>query len=160
MAKKVNLELLLRDLYESMSELSIVLDTEHDALAAEDAEKLQLAASSKEGLSDKVEQLETHRCTMLENLGLGKDIEAMRQLIQHSSGYDEDALYKLWNMIAELAQECTTKNKLNGIIIEAKRRQTEAALSILNGNLPGNIELYDAEGSTVPSRKNTTIARA
>ena len=160
MGNKINLELLLRDLYESMSELSLVLDSEHEALAAEDTEQLQQAAANKEELSDKVEQLESHRCSMLNKRGLGKDLEAMRQLIQQSSGHDEDALYKLWNMIAELAQECAAKNKLNGIIIETKRRQTNAALAILQGYQADNTELYDAEGSTVPTKNNSTIARA
>lgn len=160
MGNKLNLELLLRDLYEAMSELSCVLDAEHKALEAEDTEQLQEAAVTKEELSQRIELLEDNRCSMLVNNQLANDLDSMRQLIQNSSKHDEDALFKLWNMIAVLTQECMVKNKLNGIIIESKRRYTDTALSILHGNLPGSTELYDAEGTTVPARNKTTIARA
>lgn len=160
MLNKIDLELLLRDMYESMSELSIVLDSEHEALASSHVEQLQKAAVDKERLSDKVEQLESNRTAMLQALGLDNNLAAMQQLIQQSSGYDENALYKIWNMVAELAQECTAKNKLNGIIIETNRRHTNAALSILQGYQADNTQTYDAEGSTVPSKSNSTIARA
>lgn len=160
MHDKVNVELLLRDLYESMSELSVVLDSEHAALVSQDVEQLQKAALDKERLSGQVEQLESNRCAMLQVLGLENDLAAMKQLIQQSTGYNEDALYKIWNMVAELAQECTAKNKLNGIIIETNRRQTNAALSVLQGYQADNTELYDAEGTTVPANNNSTIARA
>jgi len=160
MQNKINLELLLRDLYESMSELAIVLDSEHTALASQDVEQLQQAALDKERLSDRVQQLEKNRTFMLQALGLSNDLAAMKQLIQQSTGHDENALFKLWNMVAELAQECTAKNKLNGIIIETNRRQTNAALSILQGYQADSTGLYDAEGSTVPTQTNSTIARA
>lgn len=151
---------MLRDMYESMSELSIVLDSEHEALASSNVEQLQKTAIDKERLSDKVEQLESNRKTMLQTLGLDNDMAAMKQLIQQSSDINENELYKIWNMVAELAQECTAKNKLNGIIIEANRRQTHAALSILQGYQTDNPQTYDAEGSTVPTKTNSTIARA
>ena len=160
MPDNLKLELLLRDLYEAMSELSIVLDLEHKALASQDVEQLQQAAVNKDILSDKIEQLEKNRCSMLQKLGLGKDLAGMKQLISRSASRTGDELHKLWNMVAELAQECSEKNKLNGIIIEAKRRQTEASLSILHGNIPGSTELYDADGATVATKSNSTIARA
>ena len=34
MQNNINLELLLRDMYESMSELSLVLDSEHESLVS------------------------------------------------------------------------------------------------------------------------------
>lgn len=160
MATKLKLELLLRDMYESMSELSLVLDAEHAALGAQEVEPLMQAAIDKERLSEKIEQLEQQRITLLAEHGLGNDLAAMKQLLELTSGADENALYKLWNMIAELAQECTEKNKLNGIIIETKRRQTTTALSVLHGYHTDNTELYDAEGTTVPAKNNSTIARA
>lgn len=160
MGDKVNLELLLRDLYESMSELSLVLDKEHEALANDDVELLQQSAMQKDDLSDKVSQLDTQRKITLENKGLENDLAGMRTLIQQSSGKDENALYKLWNMVSQLAQDCTAKNKLSGIIIDAKRRQTNAALSVLQGYQADSEELYDAEGSAVKSNSNSTIARA
>ena len=160
MPDNLKLELLLRDLYEAMSELSLVLDSEHQALATQDVEQLQQAAVNKDLLSDRIEQLEQNRVAMLQQLGLGKDLAAMQQLINGSSARAGDELYKLWNMVAELAQECTVKNKLNGVIIEAKRRLTETALSILHGNIPGNTELYDADGAKIGTKGNSTIARA
>jgi len=160
MQNRINLELMLRDMYESMSELSVVLDSEHEALVSQDVEQLQKAAADKEALSDKVEQLESNRTAMLKAQGLDNDLASMKQLIQQSSGYDENALFKIWNMVAELAQECTAKNKLNGIIIETNRRQTNAALSILQGYHDDSTETYDAEGSKIASKSNSSIARA
>lgn len=160
MGDKIRFELLLRDLYETMSELSVVLDSEHQALTAEDVDSLQKAAAGKEHLSDKVEQLEAHRCALLQARGLDNDLAGMKRLIEQASSHKEDELFKIWNMVAELAQECTAKNKLNGIIIEAKRRHTNAALSILQGYQSDQTELYDAEGATVQNKNNSTIARA
>ncbi|MDH5444959.1 MAG: flagellar protein FlgN [Gammaproteobacteria bacterium] len=160
MQKQINLELLLRDLYESISELSVVLDAEYEALNAQDVELLQKAAMAKDGLSEKVDELEANRRALLDALGLDNDLTGMKLLIQDCSSQKEDELFKIWNMVSELAQECTTKNKLNGIIIEAKRRQTDAALSILQGNNPDHNELYDAEGTTVSNKSNSTIAKA
>jgi len=160
MDDKINLELLLRDLYEAMSELSIVLDTEHDALAATDADKLQQAALMKEQLSDKVAHLDAQRVSILSKNRLENNLAGMQTLINQSSSQDENALFKLWNMVSEMAQDCTTKNKLNGIIIEAKRRQTSAALSVLQGYRPDSDELYDSDGTAVKTQPNSTIARA
>lgn len=161
MADKFNLELLLRDLYESMSELSMVLDSEHDALTTDNVEKLQQAAIVKEDLSDKVAVLDKQRVSILKTRLLDNDLAGMKQLISETSDQDENSLYKLWNMVSELAQDCAAKNKLNGIIIEAKRRQTNSALSILQGyQNNSDDELYDADGAAVKNKQNSTIARA
>ncbi len=160
MQNNINLELLLRDMYESMSELSLVLDSEHESLVSQNVEQLHKAAIDKESLSDNIEQQEIQRSAILQAHGLDNSLASMKQLIQQSSDYDEDALYKIWSMVAGLAQECTAKNKLNGIIIETNRRHTNAALSILQGYQANNTELYDADGASVPARNNSTIARA
>ena len=160
MQNKANLEHLLREMYEAMSELSLILDKEHEALVAQDVDLLQQAAVKKELLSEKIEQLESVRTDMLKARGLLNDLPSIKQLITQSSGHNENALLKIWNMVAELAQESTAKNKMNGIIIEAKRRQTHAALSVLQGQQPDESELYDAGGAKVQNYKNSTIARA
>ena len=122
--------------------------------------KLQQAAVTKEELSDKVAQLDAQRVSIRTKCQLENNRACMQTLIKQSSSEDENALFKLWNMVSELAQDCATKNKLNGIIIEAKRRQTHAALSILQGYHPDSAELYDADGTSVKTQSNSTIARA
>jgi len=156
-----NLELLLREMYEVMSELSLVLDTEYDALKNYDVDNLQIAASQKEELSEKIKQLELSRTDILNSHQLGNDLAAMQNLILQFSDTENSQLYKIWNMISELAIECSEKNMLNGCIIETNRRHTDLAISVLQGNFPQDqTELYDSEGSTISNRKNSTIAKA
>lgn len=160
MGDKINLELLLRDLYESLSELSLVLDKEHEALSRNDVDFLMNASVEKQELGEKVSRLDNHRKSILDEKGLENSLSGMKVLIQESSGHDENALFKLWNMVSELTQDCTVKNKLIGIIIEAKRRQTNDALSVLQGYQPDSNGLYDAEGTAVQMNPNNSIAKA
>ena len=155
-----NIELLLREMYEAMSELSLVLDSEYDALSVQDVDKLQGAAVQKEILSSKIQLLENTRTDLLTENGLKNNLDSMKTLFSQTSDDNNSSLFKMWNMISELTEECTTKNKLNGIIIESKRRQTNSALALLQGQNEEDSELYSSDGSKIQNGKNNTIARA
>jgi len=157
---KAGIEFLLRDMYEALSELSMVLDNEHSALENSDIDKLQQAAASKEQLSKKLDALETSRSDILKKARFNLDKQAMYNFIDQIAGNTAESLYKIWDMVEELAYRCDTQNRINGIVIDNSKRQTQAALSILHGQFQTEGELYDAEGANVPQSFNSSLARA
>ena len=98
------LELLFRDMYESLSELSLVLDNEYTALSEQNVENLQQAAIDKDRLSDKLDELEKNRYHILEHTSFNLDRISMQLFIQQNFPGHDHALLKLWDMIAELAK--------------------------------------------------------
>lgn len=154
------IELLLRDMYEALSELSVVLDDEHAALENSNIDKMHQAAESKQKLSETLEVLETSRSDILKKARFNLDKQSMYKFIDHVAGSAKESLYKIWEMIEELAAKCDTQNKINGIVIDNSKRQTQAALSILHGHTQTEGELYDAEGTNVPHSFNSSLARA
>lgn len=160
MTSSQNLELLLREMYEAMSELSLVLDFEYDALSTQDADKLQDAAVKKDALSSKIQILENTRAELLTEYELKNNLDSMKILFAKYADSENSHLFKIWNMISELTEECAAKNKLNGIIIEAKRRHTNTAIALLQGKQDEDSDLYASDGSKIQKGKNSTIARA
>lgn len=154
------LELLFRDMYESLSELSLVLDNEYTALSEQNLENLQQAAIDKDRLSEKLDELEKNRYHILENTSFNLDRISMQLFIQQNFPGDDHALLKLWDMIAELAKTCEKQNSINGIIIENKKQQTNDAISILQTGELEQTELYDAEGASVGPAYKSTVVRA
>ena len=156
----MSLELLFRDIYESLSELSLVLDKEFDALKDQNVESLRQAAIDKDRLSDKLDELEKARFKILEHTSFNLDRISMQLYIQENFANQGEALLKMWDMIAELAKTCEKQNAINGIIIDNKRKQTKEALSILQSGEVDQTELYNAEGSSVGAAGGSTVARA
>lgn len=157
---KAGLELLLRDMYEALTELALILDNEYQALENTDVDKLQEAAITKERLSRKLEDLEKSRVTMLQRANFKLDKESMSRFIEKIADDSGNSMTQIWDMVEELAYKCDTQNKLNGIIIDNTKRQTQAALAILQGHQPGEDSLYDADGTSVAQSLNSTLARA
>ncbi|MDH5407726.1 MAG: flagellar protein FlgN [Gammaproteobacteria bacterium] len=157
---KAGIEFLLREMYETLSELAMVLDNEHSALENSDIDKMHQAAVSKEQLSKKLEALETSRSKILKKARFHLDKQSMYNFIDTIAGSTAESLHKIWEMVEELASTCDTQNKINGIVIDNSKRQTQAALSILHGHAQTEGELYDAEGTNVPHSFNSSLARA
>ena len=154
------LELLFRDIYESLSELSLVLDNEFTALKEQNVEGLRQATLDKDRLSDKLDELEKARCQILEHTSFNLDRISMQLYIQERFSDQGEALLTMWDMIAELAKACEKQNSVNGIVIENKRKQTKEALSILQSGEVAQTELYDADGASVGPAHGSTVARA
>lgn len=154
------LEMLLRDMYEALTELNLVLDTEHQALKDTDMEKLSQAAVDKERLSHKIEQQEQSRSQFLGRFQAASDNAAMIEFIERYGADSTESLLSLWQMVEELAVNCDAQNRVNGIVIDNTKRQTQAALAILRGQFGVEDNLYDADGSSVAQKNNSTLARA
>ncbi|MDH5180189.1 MAG: flagellar protein FlgN [Gammaproteobacteria bacterium] len=160
LSRLADLELLLRDMYEALSELAMVLENEHHALETTDVDKLHQAAVRKEGLSDKLEKLEQQRVALLSRANKTPDKESMLLFIDEAAGNRSESMHSIWQMVEELAVRCDTQNRINGIVIENSKRQTQAALAILRGHLTAEDKLYGADGGTVSQVQNSSLARA
>ena len=160
MLDKATTELLFRDMYEALAELSIVLDKEYQALAEQDFEKIQQAIVDKEQLSVKIEALEQNRTELQQENGYQPNAQATHQFLTDISENGDDNLLTLWEMITDLAEKCQEQNQINGIIVDNNKRQIAQALSILQSGFTEQTELYGADGSSVCSQQNTTIAKA
>lgn len=159
-SQQAGLELLLRDMYEALTELSLVLENENQALENTEIDKLQKAATDKERLSSQLEKLEGQRVKLLQSANVELDKASMSRFIIDSAGSSADSLTSIWEMVEELAIKCDKQNRVNGIVIENTKRQTQAALAILKGHFSTEDNLYDADGSSVSQTANSTLARA
>lgn len=149
---------LLKTIAERLSQLLQALEAEYQALSANDVEKMQQTAEDKTTLTEQLERLELKRSILLKNAGLDQDKTGMTAYLQRQPDAD-NAMEKHWQEIEQITRKCEKQNKVNGIIIESKRRRANTALAILKGQ-SNTTELYTAEGTAVAPQNPRTIARA
>ncbi len=154
---KNNLYPVLIDIHAYLQQLKLTLDDEHEALANQDAEKLNDLTTAKQLLVENLEDLDNERKAILRNAGMELSktgVEAYLSRFNQTQSSDVD---RLWEAISALSKLCEKQNAINGVIIESQRRRTETALEILQGKSTES-ETYSSKGKSVAvSRKSTSI---
>ena len=138
------LESVLTEEVRCTAELLSCLGKERLALTARDIDALQHTTHEKHALTQKLEQLEVQRQTLITQLGFDNDPENMRRCFNRQPR--SATLIELWEKVLGNIELCQAENLTNGGILESGRQHVEQALCILRGQ-PGNPTTYNPTGN-------------
>ncbi len=156
----IELESLLRDMYESLTHLSLTLEDEYQALAATNVDVLQKSHVTKLHLTELVEMLEQKRTQLLVGAKLPVTDMGMLALLNLHTRRPDNHLFSLWDMIKDLSRQCSDQNTLNGVILEHQQHHVHNALAILTGRSQLQSDTYNARGKSAQNTSGQTLARA
>lgn len=137
-----------------LEKLHNLLVEEHRVVELRDAEQLHQIASYKQDMVLELEQSELAIQREMRSRSLPLNNEGIHQLIHSYPENDAEALDKLWEQLADIADKCQVQNQVNGRIIMASQASIQQAQGILTGTL--NSGVYTRRGKTEYSKANHT----
>jgi len=150
---------LLQEISSYLQQLFMALSKEHKILSENDIQSVQTIAEEKILLMEHLEDLNKERRALLETAGLDITSTGISDFFQSSKSPRAPQMKALWEEISAFSNKCEKQNNINGIVIEANKRHTENALSILQGKQQ-KTELYSKKGASIKSSHNQTLLRA
>ena len=137
------------------------LDLEYAALTEQHTEALEEVVREKQEKIQHLESFSMHREKLLSQFK-GATIKNSGDNKKYDFSSDEQ-LTSLWNKLVDIAEVCRDKNRINGSIVEVFSKQSQHALQILHGILPGSSsasELYNNAGQTIKSSDKRSLVQA
>lgn len=131
-----------------------LLESEERALVSGDTDGLLTLAKEKTDRYRQLQSLHDDRSLLMVRYGLGKDGNALRELLAKLPR----ALAR-WDEVLTLAAQARDRNGINGRLITERMQHNQAALSVLlsAANRP---QLYDAGGHSRPGGGGRMIGSA
>lgn len=158
-ATSSNILPLLEEISSYLQQLLNALNNEHKALSENDHKSLHEISEEKILLMEHLEDLNKERRVILENAGLDITSTGIEDFFQNTTSAKAPHMKALWAEVSKVTRQCDKQNNINGIIIEANKRHTENAISILQGKQQ-NTELYSKNGESIKSSHKQTLIRA
>lgn len=125
--------------------LAELLRREREALAANDAERIQEVADKKRVIAEKLDQLAEARRQNLANMGF-EGASAIDNLIAHYENNNiSNRVSHAWEALKQELEACREANLVNGAIVANAERSVQHMLALLRGGQPGQ-ELYGKHG--------------
>jgi flagellar biosynthesis/type III secretory pathway chaperone len=149
------IELLERELAAARS-LEALLEREHAALAAAQAEPIAALASEKTELARRTAELGRHREDLLARAGLPAGRRGLALGCERDSA---DCRRRLDELLA-CAQRVKALNARNGALVDVRLRHTNAALAVLLRSGPEAAHVYSPEGLPRTGHVSRTRATA
>lgn len=153
------LQLIIDQEIEVMRSLSQILDEEQLVLVNNEAEKLETITPNKNQLLAKVVDLEKHRVSVLQQLGVSNDTSGMRQLF--AANLHNPKFEASWQSLLSLSAEAQEKNRTNGLLITRQLNKNQATLNVLQagtGHQAGSMYGADGQSKLKPSTGRGIVA--
>lgn len=109
------------------------LRREHQALTANDLDRLNEAVAQKADLLAAMEGCGRERVELLRAAGFGAGRAAINRLLDRHDPQRRTGVQRAWVRLLETGAECQRQNLINGIIIRNGQHHTRQALAILRG---------------------------
>ncbi len=119
-----------------------LLEKEEDALIHRRIDELDMLASGKVRLAEKLEYLVKQRIRYLSFLGFSLDKVGMQLWL---SKHANDEIQTIWDELIKFASEAQQINQTNGKVIMSQLQYSQRAYMALQG-AAGNISLYGPKG--------------
>jgi len=139
-------------------QLSQLIDAEFQALTDRDLPLLESIVSSKQPLSDLLEQHGNERRQLLETLQLSADRTGLQTLASRSAQGAE--LLARGDLLSTVLEQCQAANLRNGRLIRANQTSVGSLLSILRGVESPGAGLYDSRGASAKSAQQRPFSQA
>ena len=124
------LEITLHDI-DLSEQLLALIDQEFQALSERQLERLETLLGTKQILLKQLDQHAQQRTALLRAHGLQVDLQGLQAFAATQS--DGEALLAASNRLAQLMEQCKTRNVRNGQIIQANRFVVGKLLNVLQG---------------------------
>lgn len=135
MARHRELRELFRQMLDGLGKMSKVLEEEARCLARRDPEALEQAASKKQKLAARLNDLVARQNGCLQAYGSPPDGRGLDTFLQGPDFElpDAESLRADWQEIVRLGLVCRKQNELNGAYIGLLLRHVDASLNFLHG---------------------------
>ncbi len=154
--KSLDLQALLLQHIELLSELRERLTEETQALAAGEHERLLRIADEKQGLTLGLTAASGALGAHLRAGGYAADAEGLASCVRDHPGEQANELH---DSALALMRDCASHNQTNGQILERRRKATDEALRILFGNSDAGTR-YHPTGRVDGVRRNLFFGEA
>lgn len=124
-------------------QLLILIDQEFQALSERQLDALEALLGSKQVLLKQLDQHAQHRTLLLRHHGLQADLQGLRAYA--ATQPDGVELLAASSQLAQLMEQCKTRNARNGQVIQANRFVVGKLLNVLQGTSAPT--LYNSRGS-------------
>lgn len=149
-------QLLNDSVYQALGLKEILLE-EHEALQAQDTDRLEASVANKSACVARLQQLDTQRIDLCTACGFMAGPDQMSQLIDWCD--DKDELKNRWEQLLVVAAESSALNMTNGAIIRVRQQHFESSLSVLRGVNPG-ADTYGRHGGEKSGFGHRSLAQA
>jgi flagellar biosynthesis/type III secretory pathway chaperone len=129
----LQLEASLQREIQAGGQLIEALRREHQALSANNIDRLNEAVAQKAGLVAAMEDCDRDRTALLRAAGFDADRTAIDRLLDRYDPQRRSGIPRAWTRLLEIGADCQRQNLINGIIIQAGQQHTRQALAILRG---------------------------
>ncbi len=137
--------------------LLAALMAETEALEGKDPKQVENCAGRKVAAVKQVEQLESRRRTLFNQLGLDEQAEILPQLANAAA--QTPNLSARWEALVEIAAQCHEQNQRNGYLIKVHSQYASELLNALTGQYPSGT-LYDPKGQKRSDGNQHSLAKA
>jgi flagellar biosynthesis/type III secretory pathway chaperone len=128
----------------ALTELAGILDVEHAALVANDADALISAGASRQRHVNALVRIEQERRALCRAMGVAADLRGLQSLLKQAD--PAHAVAKRWAECVALATRCRRANDRNGALVAARMKHVEQVLSLITRNTAGT---YGRRGSAL-----------
>lgn len=132
------------------------LESEREALAAGDAEQLDLLTRKKSDLLHQLESLGREQQSLLDSLALEDSDAGMDTALAWCDPSDEIRQSRK-DLLGHL-ERCRTLNERNGLTVQYRMGYVRRALDVLNGDPAGTSNVYGRDGRTTSNVHSRLLA--
>lgn len=144
---------------ENADTLLATILTERDALASNDAEKLQAVAKTKQELAAHLEANSRARDELLQQDNIATGASGIESYISQLDETEHSMVDDSWKKLQQLLEKCREQNRMNGRLIDTSQRRIQQAIALLHGQ-PQDEELYGRGGKPVSANSGHSLTRA
>lgn len=147
---------LLRTQGECADELLSSLEAERKALAAGDAEQLDVVTATKSSLLQRLDELGRQQAELLDGLSFGQHSDGMSQALSWCDPGGD--LARLQNLVVGQLERCRRLNERNGLSVQHRLGYVRRALDVLYGAPAGSSGVYGPDGRANASSSSRLLA--
>ena len=145
---------------EQAQQLLHLLESEQQALLAEDHDSLESLMEGKLRISQALDAIEIQRQEIMLSAGQDTNNDSMQGYLlanQHNRAFKP--LIQSWDNLMDWLKKASDQNHLNGLLLEKQRQHVQRALNILfeQSSSPA---VYDASGGTAQPKYTRSVGIA
>jgi flagellar biosynthesis/type III secretory pathway chaperone len=138
---------------DALTELAGILEIEHAALVANDADGLIVAGQSRQRHVTALVRVEEERRALCRRMNVSADRRGLQTLLERADPSKD--LARRWARCAALARRCRNENDRNGALVAARMKHVEQVLSLITRNTAGT---YGPRGTALRVAAGRVVA--
>lgn len=138
----------------ALDQLAALLAREHELLAKNDVESLEVAMAERQTCVGVIVRAEDERRSLCRMLGYSADLPGLEKLLAWCD--PSGSLKSRWADCASRGARCRDLNDRNGALVHARLKRVETLLGVLTGR-PGECNTYGRTGAYSAPRAGRVV---